>query len=149
MLARWLFLLALPAFAQDAKTVIAKTVINDEAGKKLLLGEHKLSLQWLDKAPGKVMVTDRNGTLMITGEAKEQNGVGYVRIDGVITEVAAKTFKFRGRIRTLVSHIADGKVCDRNGEYTFLIKGPRAFWRMQAMDNPCDQAADYVDIYWK
>jgi hypothetical protein len=144
MLARWLFLVAIPALAQDAKTIT-----NDEAAKKLLLGEHKLSLQWLDKAPGKVIVTDKNGMLTMTGEAKEQKGGGYVRIDGVITEVAAKTFKFRGKITTLVSHIADGKACDRNGEYNFLIKGPRAFWRMQEINNPCDEAADYVDIYWK
>jgi len=144
MLARWLLLVAIPLLAQDPKTVI-----KDESAKKLLLGEHKLTLQWLEKAPGKVTVTDKNGTLTITGEAKEQQGPGFVRIDGVITEVAAKTFKFRGKITTLVSYIAGGKSCDRNGEYNFIIKGPRAFWRIVEINNPCDEAADYVDIYWK
>jgi len=144
MLPRWLILLALPALAQDVKTVI-----KDEAAKKLLLGEHKLSLQWLDKAPGKAIVIEKNGTLSLNGEAKEQKGPGLVRIDGVVTEVAAKTFKFRGTIVTQVSYLNGGKPCERKGDFDFLIKGPRAFWRMQQMDNPCDQAADYVDIYWK
>jgi hypothetical protein len=32
---------------------------------------------------------------------------------------------------------------------TFKITGKRKYWRMQQFDNPCDEAADYVDIYFR
>ena len=35
----------------------------------------------------------------------------------------------------------------RDGAFTFLKKGKRKYWRMQSIDNPCDLAADYVDLY--
>ncbi len=144
MLTRWLFLLALPLLAQSPKTIV-----KDEATRKLLAGEHKLTLQWLDKAPGKATVTNSNGTLAIKGEAKEQTGTGFVKVDGVITEIGPKAFKIKGTIVTRVSYINKGQACERKGDFHFLIKGPRAFFRMREINNPCDEAADYVDIYWK
>jgi hypothetical protein len=37
----------------------------------------------------------------------------------------------------------------RQGDFTFKVTGKRKYWRMQEMDNPCDEATDYVDIYYK
>ena len=71
------------------------------------------------------------------------------KVEGTITEVSAKEFIFNGVVEMRVSHINKGEPCKREGELTFVIKGNRRYWRMQQMDNPCDEAADYVDIYFR
>ena len=53
------------------------------------------------------------------------------------------------RDSTRVSHIAGGAECRRHGTFHFATKVGRKYWRMQEMDNPCDDATDYVDIYFR
>jgi len=48
-----------------------------------------------------------------------------------------------------IEYIAAGAECKREGRFTFKTKGGRKYWRLQEMDNPCDQATDYVDIYFR
>ena len=71
----------------------------------------------------------------------------FVSLDGVVTRIETTTFTFKGRIVTKVDYIFDGKECAREGEYTFERKGARKYWRMYPVDNPCDTAADYIDIF--
>ncbi|HVJ40960.1 MAG TPA: hypothetical protein VM639_05665 [Dongiaceae bacterium] len=114
-----------------------------------LLGKHALTLQWLGsgtlKDAGQAEVRNDNGTWRLTGrqEAKE----GHVSLDGVVTAVDATTFAFTGKIITNVSYINKGQDCTRDGNFTFAKKGSRKYWRLLQIDNPCDRAADYVDIY--
>jgi len=132
------------AFAQS------KTVVNNANAKKMLLGKHLLSLQWISwDYFGAATVTDKKGVLYLKGEQKERGGSDYVRLDGTITEVNAKDFKFDGVIEIQISYINGGKPCKRTGEMTFAITQKRKYWRLQQMDNPCDEAADYVDIYFR
>ena len=129
-----------------------KTVVNDTAAAQKLLGRHMLSLQWVSwDYFGVANVTNRSGTYAIRGEQKGrgQSASDFVKIDGTITCIDAKEFGFKGVITTQVSHINDGKPCVRDGEFTFKITGTRKYWRLVQMDNPCDQAADYVDIYFR
>lgn len=134
----------------SARLRLPKTIVKDEAAKAMLLGTHRLSLQWVSwDYFGKAIVTDKNGTLSIKGEQRARKGSDYVRIEGVITEISAKEFKFNGIVEMRVSHINKGEPCKREGELTFAIKGNRRYWRMQQMDNPCDEATDYVDIYFR
>lgn len=145
LLAAVLLVAATPAAARDDAP---KTVVNDAAARRLLLGRHMLSLQWVSwDRFGVATVTERAGTLYVKGE--QRNGSDFVTLDGVITRVDATEFAFRGTIVTQVSHINGGKPCTRDGEFTFAIKGGRKYWRLQQMDNPCDVAADYVDIYFR
>ena len=131
-------------FAQE------KTIVSDVNAKAMLLGRHKLSLQWISwDYFGQANVTNKNGVLYLKGEQKQRGGTDYVKIDGVITSVSAKEFKFDGIITTKISHIADGEPCERTGEMTFRITGKRKYWRLQEMDNPCDGVTDYVDIYFR
>ena len=129
-----------------------KTVVNDPAAAQRLLGRHMLSLQWISWDHfGVATVTNRAGMYSIKGE---QNGRGksstdFVKIDGAITSIDTKEFAFKGVITTRVSHINNGEPCVRDGEFTFKITGTRKYWRLQQIDNPCDQAADYVDIYFR
>jgi hypothetical protein len=150
------FALALGAALMCSSTVLmaadtpGPTVIQDKGAYKKLLGQHKMTLQWIswdkDKA-GLGTVEERNGTLYLSGQQTSNETSDKLMVDGIITSVSAKTFTFKGRIVTQVSYLAGGKACVRDGEYTFKITGARKFWRMQEMDNPCDPpSVDYVDL---
>ena len=139
-----LLLIAGSAFAQQ------RTRINDARAKAMLLGRHRLSLQWISwDYFGTATVTERRGVLFLKGEQKGRGSSDFVRVDGRITSVDAKQFTFDGKVVMQISHINGGEPCEREGEMTFKITGKRKYWRMQEMDNPCDEATDYVDIYFK
>jgi hypothetical protein len=133
------------AFAQQ------RTVVNDRNAAKMLLGRHRLSLQWVSwDYFGTANVTNVKGVYRIKGEQRGRGkSTDYVRIDGVITSISPKQFKFDGTVEMRVSHINGGQPCTREGELTFAITKNRRYWRMQEMDNPCDQVTDYVDIYFR
>lgn len=127
-----------------------KTVVTSQTAKRMLLGRHMFSLQWVSwDRFGRVDVIDRNGTLHIEGEQKAPKGGDYVTIDGIVTRVDAKAFTFEGEIVTRVSHINGGEPCVRKGEFTFAATGSRKYWRLQQMDNPCDPVVDYVDVFFR
>lgn len=125
------------------------TVVNDKAAGALLLGTHPLSLQWVtfDKTKGSVTVTDQAGVYRVKGEQKGK-GTDSLSIDGEVVTVNAKDFTFKGRIVTRVSYIAGGKECVREGTFLFRISGARPFWRMREQANPCEELADYIDIFF-
>jgi hypothetical protein len=127
----------------------ADPVINDQKAAKQLLGKHALTLQWIGtgglKDAGSAEVKQESGEWRLTGrkDAKE----GFVSLDGTVTQIDKTTFTFKGKIVTKVDYIFEGKECAREGEVTFERKGARKYWRMYPIDNPCDQAADYIDIF--
>ena len=148
MIATLLLIVALAPVAGADDT--PKTTVSSPSMKRLLLGRHHLSLQWVSwDRFGRVVVTDRAGTLSIKGEQKSPDGADFVRIDGIVTRVDAKEFGFRGTITTQVSHINGGQPCVREGDFTFAIKANRQYWRLQQMDNPCEAVTDYVDVYFR
>src|SRR5262245_55047906 len=113
-----------------------KTEIKNEEAKSKLLGDHRFSLQWVSwDYFGKASITDSNGTLLVKGDQKSRKTDDFVSIDGVITMVDAKEFRFNGTIITKVSFINGGKPCERKGEMTFRITGNRKFWRLKEMNN--------------
>lgn len=127
-----------------------KTGVNDAKAAKMLLGKHKISLQWISwDYFGTANVTNKGGVYRLKGEQKGRGSTDFVTVDGVITRIDAKEFKFDGKVVTQVSHINGGKPCERTGELTFRTTGTRKYWRMQQIDNPCDAVADYVDIFFK
>ena len=132
------------AFAQE------RTEIKDAKAAQMLLGRHKLSLQWISwDYFGTANVANRGGVYRIKGEQKGRGNTDIVTVDGVIRSIGSKEFVFDGKIVTQISHINGGKPCTREGEMTFRITGKRKYWRLMEIDNPCDQAADYVDIYFR
>lgn len=146
-LVRILLLASLPALI--AMPVQANPQIKDDAMAQRLIGKHALTLQWLGtgtlRDAGSAEVAAENGIWHLTG--RQQTKEGYVTLDGRVTEVDATTFAFTGKIITNVSYINQGKDCLRDGDFTFAKKANRKYWRLQQIDNPCDEAADYVDIY--
>ncbi len=127
-----------------------KTIVNDAKAAKMLLGKHKLSLQWISwDYFGIARVTNKGGLYYLKGEQKGRGNTDFVRVDGVITEIDAKQFTFDGTVITQVSHNNGGKPCERKGTLNFRITGTRKYWRMQQIDSPCEAIADYVDIFFQ
>jgi len=136
---------------QKAEHAVEKTVVNSQTGYAQLLGPHKFQLHWISffdrRKFGDLTVTDRQGLLVIHGVQRDHQTGDFVELDGIVTRVEDRTFDFRGRIVTRVSHINDGEPCLREGDMTFAIKGKRRFWRLQQMQNPCNEVVDYIDIF--
>ena len=144
-------LLTIAAASLLAAAVSAqKTEINDRRASSMLRGRHKLSLQWISWDHfGVATVMNRSGIYYLKGEQRRRGNSDFLRIDGRITSIDAREFKFDGKIVMQISHINGGRPCEREGEMTFRITGKRKYWRLQEMDNPCDTATDYVDIFFR
>ena len=127
-----------------------RTKVNDKLAARMLQGGHKLSLQWISwDYFGAVTVKQARGIYSLKGEQRGRGSKDYLTIEGMIVSIDKNQFVLEGDIITQVSHINGGKPCKRHGDFTFKITGKRRYWRMQEMDNPCDQATDYVDIYFR
>ena len=129
-----------------------RTEVIDTQFARMLLGRHKLSLQWVSwNSFGVANVTNRRGVYLLKGEqrGRGRDAGNYVTVDGRVTTVSSDYFRFTGKIVTRVDHINGGKPCVRDGNYTFKITGKRRYWRLQEMDSPCDTATDYVDVYFR
>jgi hypothetical protein len=127
-----------------------RTKINDKAAAQMLLGRHKLSLQWISwDYFGNANVTNTRGVYRVKGQQRGKGTEDLLTVDGTVVSIDAKEFVFSGKIVMQVSHINGGRPCVRDGEFTFKITGKRKYWRMQEMDNPCDGVTDYVDIYFR
>lgn len=152
-----LLAVATPALAGSATAPSAQKAANglDAAARARLVGDHMLTLQWLGwgdlSGAGKVVIQDAGDTLPMRGEQRGtgENADDYVRIDGRIVAASRDGFVFEGEILTRVHHIASGAECRRSGRFTFKATGKRRYWRLQEMDNPCDSATDYVDVYFR
>ncbi|HEY3358811.1 MAG TPA: hypothetical protein VGQ83_36520 [Polyangia bacterium] len=148
-------LVALTAAAAAADLApVDKTVVRDARAKQQLVGAHRLSLQWIGwKKLGRARVREEDGVLRLSGEQFGQSSAGgraaidTLRVWGSIVEVRAKEFVLRGTITTQVSTIAGGRACTRSGDFTFALRGTRKYWRLQQMQNPCEDVLDYVDLY--
>ena len=128
-----------------------KTEILDTKAKARLLGRHRLSLQWISwDYFGVATVSQKGLTLYLKGrqDGRGRNRSDYLTVDGLITSIGSREFRFKGKIVTRLSHINGGSPCVREGEMIFRITGKRRYWRLQEIDNPCDEVADYVDIFF-
>lgn len=127
----------------------------DTTARARLVGDHRLTLQWIGwgdlAGAGRVVVAAQGHALSVHGEqtGHDDTAGDYVRIDGHIVSATHDGFTFEGDILTRVSHIAGGAECRRHGTFHFSTTLGRKYWRMQEMDNPCDNATDYVDIYFR
>ena len=150
-----LVLLVVPAEAQSRKGRVSNAKKTSVQKTPKIVGKHMLSLQWLSwKKFGSCTIdpADENGEYAIYGMQRggdePQNEDDYLRIDGVITFTDPYHLKFNGTIRTKVYHINGGNEVIREGEYDFVRKENRKYWRLQQEQNPVDGCYDYVDIYF-
>jgi len=146
LLATLALTLAIPA-ARAADDQPKQTLIKDRAAFERLIGNSGISLQWISWDQRGDVSADYSGDLLrLHGEQAAPDGRGRLVLDGVVTEVAATSFTFVGRIDILDSPDL-GRDCRRDGEMTFRITQNRKYWRLQQME-ACDGLTDYVDIYF-
>ena len=145
-----LLFLSVMLLACSAIAAQQKTIVNDRNAKTMLVGKHLLSLQWISwDYFGSAVVTETKGVLSLKGTQKGRGTTDFLKIDGIITEINARDFKFDGTIETQITHLNNGEVCRRSGEMTFAVTGKRKYWRLQEMTNPCDEVVDYIDVYFR
>lgn len=129
----------------------AKAKTTATTTEQKVLGKHMLSLQWISwDYFGEVNIfKDDAGRIRCMGRQESRENDDFVSLDGIITIVDAKHLKFDGNITTKVYHINNGQAVIREGEFDFVAKDNRKYWRLQQMKNPADSCIDYVDIYFK
>ncbi|WP_156503486.1 MULTISPECIES: hypothetical protein [Eikenella] len=118
------------------------------AAESSLLGRHMFSLQWVswERFGTATIRRGSNGLEINAYQALDGN---YVKLDGLIEIIDRRHFYFTGNVITRVSYLNNGQACERSGTFLFQAKDARRYWRMQPIGNPCDNAADYIDIYFK
>lgn len=163
-----LLVAAVPATIEAKKKKTTRKTVQQEkydylsALERKVVGKHLLTMQWISwESYGSVDIKkEADGTLSCRGEqlarkctkGVEQGNIDnddYVKLDGTIEIVDKDHLVFTGEIRTKVYHINNGQEVLRSGTYNFVTKENRKYWRMQELDNPADNCADYVDIYFK
>ena len=125
------------------------TLTIESAGpEQKLLGKHMFSLQWISwEKFGTANITRKDGGGLYIDALQELNG-DYVILKGDVRVANAREFTVIGELVTRVHHINGGEPCTRNETFTFKATGTRKYWRMQEMVNPCDNVADYVDVFF-
>lgn len=129
-------------------------VVSADDVEQLVLGDHLLTLQWLNyKKPGKAKIFKKDGKIILEGR-QEVNNEGhrdYLDINGTIKILNQRELEFDGKIVTKISHINDGIPHERNGKFLLKAWGQRKYWRMQNMTQPDKEfpITDYIDIYFE
>lgn len=135
----------LPPIVVTTKKV-KPTKVNHQAAKAKLLGTHKFSVRGVrGDYISTATVTERQGILSLQAQQFSSKSLSQTIIDGIITEVNAHSFKFKGRVSVKTYE----RVCEREGVFLFSIQEKQKVWRMQRMLGPCGQTTAAVDIYFQ
>lgn len=122
----------------------------DGYARQQLLGEHKLTVQWIgwdDLAQaGTVRIDPAGGVLAVMGTQLGEDK--RLDIAGHITALVEDGFVFEGAITLQDMQGPDIQTCVRSGRMHFTTRGIRQYWRLQQMQSPCGVETDYVDIYF-
>lgn len=126
--------------------------------RQAVLGEHALTLQWLDNQnhgkTGKCLITENKRKLKLDGHQEETVDCkkNFLKMAGTVSIRNARELKFHGTITTKVNYINGGKEHVRKGTFIFKVHGQRRYWRMQNGREQPDgdsQVTDYIDIHFK
>ncbi|MBI4747942.1 MAG: hypothetical protein HY774_05605 [Acidobacteria bacterium] len=136
----------LPPIVVTTKKV-KPTKINHQAAKAKLLGTHKFEVRDVRGDYRSIAtVTEQQGVLSLQAQQFFSKGLGGQSIiDGIITEVNAHSFKFKGRV-SIETH---DFVCEREGVFLFRVHEKQKLWRMQRMSGRCGQVTTAVDIHFR
>jgi hypothetical protein len=114
-------------------------------------GKYGITLQWIGwEKCGVVNITDaKNGFYQIQGKQISDNGKDYLDIVGILHPTSSNEISFEGIIKSRVSFINQGKVCERKGKLTFVHVPGKKYWRLKEAKN-CEggMVVDYIDLYF-
>lgn len=123
--------------------------------EQLVLGNHVLTLQWLQNhnGVGKAKIFKKDGTLTLDGYQEEhyEGSLNYMKIDGTVKIINPKVLEFDGKIITRINYINNGVPHERKGRFILKAWGNRKYWRMQKMTQPDGEhtVTDYIDIFFE
>jgi hypothetical protein len=138
-------------YPEEVECKVEQTKLNDPKAVSALEGLHNLSLQWIESKYGKLTITRENEIYSMNGKQNNPKNDDLLTINGIITEINSKSFKFCGTIVTKITHLNNAQECSRSGLFTFAIRGKRKYWRLQEKTNPCETGGvvDYIDVFFK
>ncbi len=131
------------------------TVFSAGDAEQLVLGNHILTLQWLQNhnGVGKASIYKKDDKLMVDGYQEEhyEGNLNYMKIDGTVKIINPKVLEFEGKIVTRISYINGGIPYERKGRFLLKAWGGRKYWRMQKMTQPDGEhtVTDYIDIFFE
>lgn len=136
-----------PVTTASVAPVVEPTRVVDRAAADRLLAAKGVTLQWIGWSQrGSINVTDRDGTIFLTGAQSDTAGPGRLFLDGWIEEIGADYFTFHGTIR--ITDTPDpGRQCEKDKIWHFAITQNRPYWRLREFEW-CDYLTDYIDIYF-
>jgi len=139
-----------------AATFLIPTMASAESSTEtLVLGNHVMTLQWLqnNKGIGKAKIFKKDGIIHIDGYQEEnyKGHLNFMSIKGTISILGPKELEFSGKIRTKINYLNNGVPYERSGKFLLKAWGNRKYWRMQNMVEPDGKhtVADYIDIYFQ
>jgi hypothetical protein len=115
--------------------------------EKELMGKHKFGVQFIWDKYGTAAITKEKGVLKISGSQYSNDKSEYCLLEGTIQMVDAVSFVVTGDLKLFTKDCC-GEI-QRRGEYLFLCKNNRKFWRYQHFNEICssDKCAYYLDIF--
>lgn len=124
-----------------------QTQVRSTADAQRLLRNKGITLQWIDWNTRGSAFVSREGPLWKLRAAQAQaGGAGRLFLDGVITEIGAGYFTFRGTIR--ITDTPDpGRSCEKTKDWHFAITQGRPYYRLREFEW-CDGLTDYIDLYF-
>lgn len=132
-----------------AQIPASPTRVLDRAAVARLLANKGVTLHWIDwNTRGTANARWEGEVLRLTG-AQASTGAGgsggRLFLDGVVEEVGADYFTFRGTIRIADAPDA-GRRCEATKSWHFAVTQNRPYWRLREFEW-CDGLTDYIDIY--
>jgi hypothetical protein len=123
--------------------------------EQLVLGNHILTLQWLqnNNGLGKAKIFRQDGKILLEGYQEEtyEGNLNYMTINGTIKIISPTELEFEGKIVTRINYINGGIPYERKGRFLLKAWGGRKYWRMQKMTQPDGEhtVTDYIDIFFE
>ena len=106
-----------------------------------------ITLQWIGwNERGRVEVGQTSdGVYRLFGRQSDDDGSGFVEVDGVVTEIGPDYFLLDGTV-TIRDAPDAGRFCQADKLWRFGITQGRKYWRLREFEW-CDGLTDYIDIY--
>lgn len=132
----------------DGEYIKEKKVSN--ISSPLKSGKIGITLHWIGWQNRGIanIIDSKNGFFQIQGKQTDRNGNDFIEITGILHQSTPSEIIFEGMIKTRVSYINKGNVCERKGKYTFVAKPGKKYWRLNESNN-CEggMVVDYIDLY--
>jgi len=136
---------ALPDFP-NPPSGLGTTDVKDETQAANLIGQHGVSLGWIQNTPpGNAIVYEDLGLYYIKGAQLRSSSIDRMDIDGYLTEIDAEGFTLNGRIKYKLKTDSGEVNCNRRGVHRFALQS-NGDWNLKPAKNSCGNWTDKVVV---